>query len=275
MNEEVLIEDKSIPAETKVETKAEMSPVEITARDQGWVSEDEWVESGRSKDDWRPAKEFVDRGELYKSIHSTKRELKQTQAALEAQRGALTALQQHHKYVFETAYNKALSDLKVQKRQAIRAEDMDKLETIDEQIDQLKEDHQKESQKIAQVAQVAAPASTPPEFTEFLDKNPWYSTDGALKDEADAIGFIYLNKGGSKEGLLSHVEKEMKRKFPEKLAVKRAAPNAVAATNRAKAAPADTTELEEGEREIMKTFVKQGIMTEAEYRAELKKVRSR
>ena len=98
-----------------------ISPTEQTAREQGWVSKEEWEADGKDVEAWRPAKEFVDRGELYKSIHTTKRELKQTQASL-------AALQKHHAYVFEKAQKQALEELKREKRLAIRNEDFEKLE---------------------------------------------------------------------------------------------------------------------------------------------------
>ena len=274
MTEEVVVET---PAEVKVETPAaevkveaapEPSPVESQARDQGWVSKEEWVELGRPEDDWRPAKEFVERGELYKSIHQTKRELKQTQAALDA-------LQKHHQLVYEKAYTQALNELKTQKRQALREGDLEAAEQADEQIDQLREEHVKEREQLA--AQQNVQVGPPPEFQAFLDRNPWYHTDKGMRDEADAAGFIYLNNGGDKATLLTHVEQVMKRKFPEKFGVKRAAPNAVAPTNRtAKPAPKGAdVELDESEREAMRTFVRMGVMTEDQYKAEVKKLKGR
>lgn len=250
--------------EPVVEAPVEVNPVEEQAREQGWVSKEEWVESGRDESEWRPAKEFVERGELYKSIHTTKRELKQTQAALDA-------LARHHKMVYEKAYNQALQDLRTQKRMAIREGDLEQLEVVEEQIEKLREDHAEEKRQLE--AQQNAQVGPPPEFQDFLNRNPWYLADKALKDEADAIGFIYLNNGGDKTTLLPHVEKEMRKKFPEKFGVKRAAPNAVAAVNRTGKKPADSFELSEDERRVMRTFVDNGVMTEAEYVKELKRLK--
>ena len=67
----------------------------------------------------------------------------------------------------------------------------------------------------------------------------------------------------------------MKKQFPEKFGVKRAAPNPVSGGDRqARKGPKESDfELDDMERDIMNTLVKSGTMTEAEYRAELKKVR--
>jgi hypothetical protein len=280
MTEEVKIE---IPQEeTKSESPAvenktvettqivESSPYEEAARAQGWVSKEEWVESGRAADEWRPAKEFVDRGELYKSIHQTKRELKQTQVVLEN-------LQRHHQMVYEKAYQQALNDLKMQKRQAIREQDFEAAEDIDEKIDTLKEQRQQEQQQLVMAQRQAVQVGPPPEFQAFIDRNPWYLSDKGMRDDADAAGFIFLNNGGSKENLLTHVEAQMRKKYPEKFGTtKRAAPNAVAPTQRTgKSASSAETELDDNEREVMRTFVRMGVMTEQQYREELKKAKGR
>lgn len=240
----------------------ELSPVEQQAMEQGWMPKEDWVAAGRDPDEHRSAKEFVDRGELYKSIHTTKRELKQTQAALDA-------LQKHHKYVFEKAHEQALRDLRAEKRLAIRNEDFERVEEIETEIDEMKDQHLKEKAELHAQAQVAVPA----EVQNFIDRNPWYTMDKGLRDEADAIGFIYLNNGGTRDGLLSHVEKEVKRKFPEKFGVKKTAPNAVAGVDRTgkKVAPKDDFTLTAEERQVMMTFVDAGVMSEADYIKELKK----
>lgn len=243
----------------------ELSPVEQQAMEQGWVPLEDWEAQGRSKDEWRPAKEFVDRGELYKSIHSTKRELKQTQAAL-------SALQRHNQYIFEKAYTQAQRDLRAEKRLAIRNEDFERLEEIETELEQLNDQHAQERAVLVQT-QAAAQQTVAPEFQIWLDRNQWYITDEKLRDEAEAAGFLFLNKGGSKEGLLAHVESTVKTKFPEKFGKKRSAPSAVASVDRTgkKAPKSDDVELSAEERQVMRTFVDMGVMSEAEYIKQLKK----
>jgi hypothetical protein len=271
MTEDVVVPsttvDKSadvVEVSTTVPSVPELSPVVQQAMDQGWLPKEDWVAAGRDPEEHRSAKEFVERGELYKSIHTTKRELKQTQTALDA-------LQRHHRYVFEKAHQQAIRDLRAEKRLAIRNDDIDRLEEIETEIEQLQDQHVKE---VAAVQEQAAAAQPAPEFQNFVDRNPWYLTDKMLRDEADAAGFIFLNNGNDRSGLFAHVEKEMKRKFPDKFGVKRAAPNAVAGVDRSgkKGPKQDSFELSSEERQVMMTFVNQGIMSEADYIKELKKV---
>jgi hypothetical protein len=249
----------------------EPTPVELEAMEQGWVPKEDWEEGGRDPDEWRTAKEFVDRGKLYKTIHQTNRELKQTQATLEA-------LRKHHQFVFEKAHKQAVDDLKREKRAAIRNEDLEAAEAIEQELDELKENHQKEKE-ILQREQAQAQAQGPnPEFQAWLDGNTWYVEDSELREFADATALIYMqrNQGAAPQTVLKHVESSVRRKFPEKLGVKRAAPNAVNSvdrTNRGKPQASDTFEMDDMEREIMRQLVTSGEMTESQYKAELRKAK--
>ena len=252
----------------KVAVVVEPSPVEVQAGEQGWVSKDEWDESGRDPDEWRPAKEFVERGEIFKALHNVKRELKQEKAARET-------LQKHHQYVFEKAHLKALEDLKREKRAAIRADDHETAETIAEEMETLKETHAKEKQIVVQEEQKAGAPN--PEFQMWVDKNPWYVSDMDLRDFADATAIVYINRntGSTPAQVLKHVEKELRNKFPDKFGTRKAAPNAVVGVDRTLKSANKVTdiELDDFETEIMNQLVKSGEMTEKQYKDELKKAK--
>ena len=77
------------PAEvvqTEQPVQVEVDPYEEQAREQGWRPKEEF-DGDESK--WRPAKEFVERGELFGKIDSLGKELKDTKKALKM-------LQEHH-----------------------------------------------------------------------------------------------------------------------------------------------------------------------------------
>ena len=80
-------------------TETTVDPYEAQAREQGWRPKEEF-EGDASK--WRPAKEFIERGELFGKIDSMGKELKET-------RKALKMLQEHHSKVRETEYANALN----------------------------------------------------------------------------------------------------------------------------------------------------------------------
>jgi hypothetical protein len=250
----------------------EISPIEQQAMDQGWMPKDAWVEAGNDPNEHRSAKEFVDRGELYRSLSQTRGELKRVQMAH-------TALQRHHQHVFEQAHLKAINDLKQEKRAAIRADDLEAVAAIDEEIDSLKETHERERQVIAleQKAIEQTPAM-PAEWQNWRNRNNWYDVDQTLKEEADSIGLVYISRrpGTPPLQVLEHVEKEIKRRYPDRFGGKRAAPSAVQGVDRTqgrKGPQATDIELSDLERDIMRQLVSSGEMTENEYKAELKKTR--
>ena len=271
MTEEVTTEEGKEESTTE---EVVISPTEATAREQGWVSKEEWEADGKDVDAWRPAKEFVDRGELYKSIHSTKRELKQTQIAL-------SALQKHHAFVFEKAQKAALDELKREKRIAIKNEDFQKLEEVEEDIEKLTEEQEAEKQKFQQ-EQAAVAVQTQgihPDFQAWQDQNTWYQSDEELREYADFKGIKYTQKnpGVDPKIVLDYVAKEVKKQFPDKFGTRKAAPNAVLSVKN-KGANRQTVaddDLSETELDIMKDLVSSGVMTEKQYRAELKKVKDR
>ena len=78
-------------------------PYEDQAREQGWKPKEEF-EGDPEK--WRPAKEFVERGELFNKIDSMGKELKET-------RKALKMLQEHHAKVKEIEFKRAVEELKM------------------------------------------------------------------------------------------------------------------------------------------------------------------
>lgn len=269
MTEETKVETK-VEEKPDVEVHVEPTPYEEQAREQGWVGKEEWAEQGRDVNEWRPAKEFVDRGELYKTLHSTRRDLKQTQHAL-------TALQRHHQFVFERAHKQAIADLKKDRRMAFQEEDMGRVEAIESEIEELEDQHKKEVQAVV-ATQQQTQNTIPPEFTAWIDRNSWYLMDKDLQNEADSIGIVFMNKnpGSTPQIVLDHVGKETRKRHPEKFGQKKAALSAVASVNKTSSAAkkkSDDFELTDMEREMMNTFVRSKVMTEEQYISDLRKVR--
>ena len=57
--------------ETKTEApKVEVSPTQQKAMEQGWKPKEEWEAEGKDPSEWRDAKEYVERGELFDLIDS-------------------------------------------------------------------------------------------------------------------------------------------------------------------------------------------------------------
>lgn len=247
-----------------------VTPDEEQALAAGWVPKDEWVEQGRPAEEWRSAKEFNERGELFRSIHQIKRELRQKDAAL-------TALQRHHQYVFEKAHQTALAELKREKRQAMRDDDMARVAELDEKIDDLQVQTENERKVLTQQTQVNTNQGPHPDFVAWVERNTWYSTDTELQELADGLGMAYASKhpGIQPQAVLQYVETTIKKQFPDKFGNKRAAPSAVVGADKTIKRIVNTTdiELDDLEREIMRQLVSSGEMTEKQYKDELKRAK--
>jgi hypothetical protein len=246
-----------------------VDPVEEQAKEQGWVTKEEWVAQGKDEKDHRTAKEFVERGELYKSIHSTKRELLQAKAALDS-------LSRHHQYVYEKAFQDADKKLRQEMRAAVREGDHDAVDQIEQERAQLHQEHQaKVTAFQREQAMAASFAQVPPELDAWMARNPWYNNDVDMRFDADAEGQKYLVKGGTREGLLAHVEKKMKERFPEKFGIvkRKAASSPVSdpsTRGTRRTTVAEEAGLSELETKIMNDLVKSGVMTKEQYIKELK-----
>jgi len=269
------VEDEVVDEEVveeKVETPEETtySATETSAMEQGWLPKDQWEESGKDPAEWRSAKEFQERGEFYKTIHQQKREIKQTQAALDG-------LRRHHEFVFDQAYRKAKAELRKDLREARRADDIDTMEAVEEQIEQLDTEYTQQKTQLQTDVAAAAPQE-PAEFGNWKARNGWYENDQKLRNFADAYGMSYAKEhpGVSSTEVLKEVEDVVRQKFPEKFGTRRSAPNAVNSVDRTggtrKRAAAEY-QLDETETAIMNDLVRSGAITKEQYISDLKKIK--
>ena len=88
------------------------NPAEIKARAYGWVPEEEFT---GDKTRWVDAKEFVSRAPLFDRIDHYRRRVEDLE-------GTVTEIKKHYKKVDETAYKRAIADLKKEKVQALEDE---------------------------------------------------------------------------------------------------------------------------------------------------------
>jgi hypothetical protein len=196
------------PAEevdTEVSTAPQIDEETLNeAKRQGWVPQDEY--SGPA-DKWVDADTFVKKGKeinalLRKDNDFLKRELAELK----------TTVQEFSKYHAETekrAYDKAMTDLRQQKKEAISQGDGDRVIEIDDAIDELKQ--------AKPVPKVAAPQPDP-SFVEWTEDNRWYNSDQQLKMEADMIGEVIKRQNPMLVGMefLNEVTTRVKRMYPEK-----------------------------------------------------------
>ena len=255
-------QDTNIPQDgdnTPDNNVPELSPVEQKAMEQGWVPQDQW---DGDPEQWRPAKEFLDRGELFKKIEDQNRTIKEFKRALDD-------LKQHHAKTRETEYSRALQALKEQKKAALEEGDADAVIKLDDQIDLVKEEQQKLKQQPVTQDELVAP-----EFTTWVEKNSWYESSQPMRAYADALGRDLAFKGLTPSQVLKEVEKQVRLEFPNKFTnPNRNKPGAVEGSTNKGGRSNEVVELSDEERRVMQRFVRTGVMTEKQYMEELKRVK--
>jgi hypothetical protein len=240
---------------------------EISARESGWVPKEEWVAQGKNPDDWRSAKEFQERGELFEEIHKLKDANKKTAAAFKV-------LVEHHKKVRETALKEAIDKLKAEKREALENHEIERVYELDERIEKVS----KEGVDVPAVDLPAVEEGPTPVFKSWHKKNPWYELTG--EDEAsryaDLVGIKYRkeNPNSSELEFLEHVESRVAKRFPEVFEN----PNSKGVSEvNPRSGPRSTSgsvfKLTEAEETVCKMLVASGEMTREEYIKEVKSVR--
>lgn len=205
-------EPKEKEDEKEVTTPREESNSEKIARAGGWVPQEEWVAQGNDPEDWRDAKTFNDRGELFDKIASLKQQIKNSNKSLKT-------LSEHHKKVYEKAHQEALEELKSQFEKAVEDGDAKKITDINEKMLDLKLEK-------PDVPDVDVDDTSDEDanmlHTKFLQKNPWYDTDTDLRAEADSYSWAYRsrNPNASPQDVYDHVEKLVKKANPGKFTTK-------------------------------------------------------
>jgi hypothetical protein len=241
------------------EQEQQLSPIEQKALDQGWKPKDQFE---GAEEDFIDAAEFVRRGELFQKIEKQSREVKQLREALEA-------LKVHHNKVKESEYARALKAVEAERRKAFESGDTDRFFELESQIDAIKEE------KAAVEADSKAPVvpQVPPALESWMDTNTWYQKDRAMTAFADQLGRELHAKGLGLEQALEKIDAEVRKEFPHKFERKRP-PSPEGSSRQGESSRRSTNvSLSDEERAIMRKIVQSGAMTEAEYIAELKRVK--
>lgn len=260
-----MADENLIPENNNVVEPVEASPVELEARESGWVPKDEYLKKENAEEHkWVDAGEFLRRGELFKRIEDQSKQLKDV-------RTALNEMKKLHSQVREVEYKRALDALKLQKKTALVDGDADAVIDIDDRIDLVKDEIRKQQAEPAQ----AQETTEHPEFQAWSSRNSWYGNSAPMRAFADALGRDLAASGNSPSEVLKKVEAEVRKEFPHKFRnPNQDKPGAVEAGSGAGTRSTGSFVLSDEERRIMNTFIRTGAFkTEKEYIEELKKVR--
>lgn len=257
---------QNVPEE-QTQTNTEPTPVvdsyEDQAREQGWKPKEEYE---GDPDKWRPAREFVERGELFGKIDIMGRELKETKKALKL-------LQEHNTKIKETEYKRAVDELKALQKKHLEEGNSDGYLETTELLTDIKAE-----QKAREVTAQNTPKQPDIRFTEWVDQNKWYSSDAEMRDYADVVGMGYAQKnpGLDPEDVLKFVTAQVKVRYRDKFQnPNRNKPSTVEGTNTTSSPKTNSFELTDDERKVMNTFIRTGAMTKEEYIAQVKQMRGK
>lgn len=249
------------PTTQQPESTVQADSYEDQAREQGWRPKEEW-EGDPEK--WRPAKEFVERGELFGKIDSLGKDLKET-------RKALKMLQEHHTKVRESEYKRAVEELKSLQKKHLEEGNSDGYLETTELLTDLKAE-----QKAREVVDQVKPNQPDPRFLSWVDQNKWYAQNAEMREYADSIGMGYAQKHPEidPEDVLKYVTQEVKERFKTRFTnPNRSKPSSVEGTGSPAPAKSAKFELTDEERRVMNTFVRTGAMTQEAFIEEVKRMR--
>jgi hypothetical protein len=261
--QQVTVEDLTPPPNqegTEVNTAPEIDEETLAeAKRQGWVPQEDY---NGPEDKWVDADTFVKKGKeinalLRKDNEFLKREVSEMKSTM-------MEFKKFHADTEKRAYERAMIDLREQKKEAISSGDGEKVLQIDDAIDELKTARKEE--------RIAAPAPNQidPAFIAWQDDNRWFGKDTELTAEANLIGEVVKRQNPSLIGtdFLDEVTKRVKRMYPEKFTnANRNRPNPVEGST---AKPATRggkgfNDLPADAKAACQKFEKQNLMTREQY----------
>lgn len=255
---------------------------EEEARDKGWVSQEEWVESGHEAGQWVDAPEFLFRGELMDRIKSQTGQIRglvdrdnENSKKIDELSKALKAMGEHNRKMEEVTYKKALRELRKAQSEATSEGDHELAAEIEERIDDLRSETEETSEEVSEPAQnTPTPAYNSPEdakvFTAWVEENSWFQNDFALRGAAMAVSQTIDHTGLSSSEYLAEIKKKMVEQFPEKLGkrtrtVAVTEPSADGTENSYKPKSKYTqSDLSDDQRRVMRTLIESGAPLSAQ-----------
>jgi len=185
--------------------------IEQKAAAMGHMTQEEWTAKGRDPEKWRPASEFVERGENLMPI--LKERLKHQTNEIAEMKETMKQLHGHFLQAEQTAERRGWENAiaKVTAMQRTAAENTDV-----EEFDRLETEKYRLLNKPPEVKTV--PEETPA-FKTFKTKNEWYGDQDHEEATvyADGIGmrFKQKNPDATLKQVFEEVEKKVKTRFPE------------------------------------------------------------
>lgn len=190
--------------------------VEAEARLLGWRPEDEF---NGPADRWKPAEEFLEEGKringyLRKDLEKLRAELASRDANIAALQQSMTEFAAFHKETEKKAYERAVRDLKAERREALRDNDGERVAEIEDQIEQLAE---ASPARIPGVPQVQTPPPVDPAWAAWLSENDWFNSSPKTRAITNGYGDLLRTEQPNLVGrpFLDEVTRRVREDFPQ------------------------------------------------------------
>ncbi len=177
------------------EGQTDHSEVQKEAESQGWVPKEKYR---GNESDWVDADTFVQRGRqilpiLRKNNETLLKDLNATKKQLEEFRQTAEEFKKYQKENYErkaTDLAKQITELKASRAQAITDGDGQKVNALDDAIDEAKEGvkEAKEAAKDTKKQEIDPPSSIDPVLGSWLADNEWFGKDRKLTSLTNALG---------------------------------------------------------------------------------------
>jgi len=239
----------------------------IKASSMGWQSQDKW--KGDPKE-WRSAEDFLKRGQeiglhMKRDIQSLRSQNSLLHSQVTEMKQSIAEFRDFAAQAEERSFQKALKELKTERREALKEGEHERVEDLEEQIDELR----KEGIKITK------PAQTPqvdPEFITWRSENQWFGQDPVMTSVAEGLAGIIAKQNPGLIGMeyYNKVLEAVQQELPHKFNIRQQRPNAVAGGSNGKMGSKQSGKSynnlpTEAQRQCDK-FIKQGYLKDrAEY----------
>lgn len=199
---ETVVEDASAEVIEPV-----VDEIEQKALKMGWTPKDKFK---GDPDNWRPADEFVERGENMLPI--IKAQVKRQDREIADLKDALQKFGEYHTKTEQRAYEKAYNELREQRAKAIAEGDGAAFDRVDDEINTMRE------QFSAPKIEIKTPDSeTDPVYVAWKERNQWVN-DPKAEQWAFQYGNYLINAGKAERGfdVFEKITKAAKTEFPDK-----------------------------------------------------------
>ena len=265
-------------------TSNEVSPeIQHEAESQGWVPKERFR---GNESDWVDADTFVKRGReilpiLRKNNENLIKDLQATKDQLKEFREAAEEFKKFQRESYERKaqeYEGQIREIKESRAQAISDGDGQKVNALDDALDQAKENFKEAKQSVKDVVSAKDPEPTPeaidPGLQAWLDRNTWFGQDKRLTAMVNGVGESLrlefpLLKG---QAFLDKLDEVLAEEFPNKFGKKQSPSSRVESGSGRQSRSGGNAQsydnLPSEAKSACDRFVKQKLMTREQYVAD-------